>query len=487
MFAVTQILKAKTEPASNRIMRLLDRLSAYSFNLYYVKGKDMILADYLSRHRVQDNDPGELIPISFCCMSIYNKLIDLDTLHVVTRSSTKTSGQAPPIVHGASKSLNPHAKPEHQNRAPINRPRKPRVISPKRPSHEKIDLQNVSTKTVGLHQRSKSTPVSKNVIDLPKAMFQTPQPSRVAPRSFRPYNVPQRPTLPVPQKQVKHDQDTDYPIHVDTKYTTRKYALDPKPDKGIDTGEAEEILDPEIRIPLDTDFIKPPSLENMIDPTKVIHKFLPKQGEIEKLIKHINRKVLRDTKLTGSLKDLKASYLSSPHFRDIYLFLLQNRAPLNKNAAKRLENNARQYMIMDGLLFKIIDNASEIPDTVLCIPTSKVHILLDFYHSSIMGSHVGITKCYQTISQRFYCPNLAENLRAYITGCHTCQLFKKGKNFQRPFQKRININVPALTKISMDIKQMPSSNGYSHILVLLCEVSNYMVALPLHSIKLNTF
>ena len=36
--AVTQILKAKTEPASNRIMRLLDRLSAYSFNLYYLKG-----------------------------------------------------------------------------------------------------------------------------------------------------------------------------------------------------------------------------------------------------------------------------------------------------------------------------------------------------------------------------------------------------------------------------------------------------------------
>ena len=31
--AVTQILKAKTELASNRIMRLLDHLSAYSFNL----------------------------------------------------------------------------------------------------------------------------------------------------------------------------------------------------------------------------------------------------------------------------------------------------------------------------------------------------------------------------------------------------------------------------------------------------------------------
>ena len=36
--AVAQIMKAKTEPATTRIMRLLDRLCAYSFNLYYVKG-----------------------------------------------------------------------------------------------------------------------------------------------------------------------------------------------------------------------------------------------------------------------------------------------------------------------------------------------------------------------------------------------------------------------------------------------------------------
>ena len=117
--------------------------------------------------------------------------------------------------------------------------------------------------------------------------------------------------------------------------------------------------------------------------------------------------------------------------------------------------------------------------TVLCIPTSKVHILLDTYHSSLTGGHSGITKSYQTISQRFYCPNLAENLRAYITEFHKCQMFKKAKNFQRTYQKRMNINTPAMTRISMDIEQMPANRGYSHILVLLYEVSNYMVALPL--------
>ena len=52
--AVAQIMKAKTGLATTRIMRLLDRLSAYSFNLYYVKGRDMILSDYLSRHRQKD-------------------------------------------------------------------------------------------------------------------------------------------------------------------------------------------------------------------------------------------------------------------------------------------------------------------------------------------------------------------------------------------------------------------------------------------------
>ena len=40
--AVAQIMKAKTGPVTIRIMRLLDRLSAYSFNHYYVKGRDMI-------------------------------------------------------------------------------------------------------------------------------------------------------------------------------------------------------------------------------------------------------------------------------------------------------------------------------------------------------------------------------------------------------------------------------------------------------------
>ena len=172
-----------------------------------------------------------------------------------------------------------------------------------------------------------------------------------------------------------------------------------------------------------------------MDPSKVTHKFLPKQGEIDRLINQINKKVLRDTKLSMNLRDLKVAYLTSPHFRDIYLNLTQNKAPLGKGAVKRLEQNARNYMTLDGLLFKIIELDDGRLDTVLCIPTSKVHILPDTYHSSLIGGHSGITKCYQTISQRFYCPNLSENLRTYITGCHICQMFKREKILKDPTRK----------------------------------------------------
>ena len=63
--AITHIMTGKTEPATTRIKRLLELLSPYSFNLYYIKGKDMVLSYFLSRQKTDDSNPHELIPISF--------------------------------------------------------------------------------------------------------------------------------------------------------------------------------------------------------------------------------------------------------------------------------------------------------------------------------------------------------------------------------------------------------------------------------------
>ena len=44
--AIMHIMKSKMEPTTNRIKRLLQLFSSYSFNLYHMKRKDMLLSEF---------------------------------------------------------------------------------------------------------------------------------------------------------------------------------------------------------------------------------------------------------------------------------------------------------------------------------------------------------------------------------------------------------------------------------------------------------
>ena len=63
------IIKSKAELTTTRLKRLL---SSHSFNLYYIKGKDTILSDFLSRQKHHDSNPHEIIPISLMYKTYYN-------------------------------------------------------------------------------------------------------------------------------------------------------------------------------------------------------------------------------------------------------------------------------------------------------------------------------------------------------------------------------------------------------------------------------
>ena len=109
------IIKSKTEPTITRIKRLLELISSYPFNLYYMKGKDMILNDFLSRQRNDDSNPHEIIPISFkMCQILDNIYYNKEKYLIQTRSQAKSSGLKLPEVHGMGKNLDPNLKPEKQ-------------------------------------------------------------------------------------------------------------------------------------------------------------------------------------------------------------------------------------------------------------------------------------------------------------------------------------------------------------------------------------
>ena len=71
--ALTHIFKSKVELATNRIKRLLELINSYLFNLYYIKGKDMILSDFVPRQKHDNSNPHDIMLISFNMHYILHK------------------------------------------------------------------------------------------------------------------------------------------------------------------------------------------------------------------------------------------------------------------------------------------------------------------------------------------------------------------------------------------------------------------------------
>ena len=82
----------------------------------------MILSDFLSRQRIDDSNPHEIIQILLNMRDVlqekyynFSNTKVGDRYLVQTRSQAKSSGVKLPEVHGIEKGLDPHVKPERQN------------------------------------------------------------------------------------------------------------------------------------------------------------------------------------------------------------------------------------------------------------------------------------------------------------------------------------------------------------------------------------
>ena len=142
---------------------------------------------------------------------------------------------------------------------------------------------------------------------------------------------------------------------------------------------------------------------NLIDRGNLVQKFLPKQTDIDKILKVIQRKVLKGTHLPVDIKEIQARYLHSSYFKDIFLYLSQNKLPSSKAAIKKVETLSEQYIILDSLLLKITPEKETV---ILAIPEACVNRIIALYNSSLFAGHQGVIKMYLTISDNFLSPTL---------------------------------------------------------------------------------
>lgn len=114
--------------------------------------------------------------------------------------------------------------------------------------------------------------------------------------------------------------------------------------------------------------------------------------------------------------------------------------------------------------------------------------IISEYHESLMGGHKGVTKTYKRIRERFYWPNLKDEVTEYVRTCPECQLHKLTRIKTR--EPMIITDTPSepFDKISIDtVGPLPTTpNGNRHILTIQDNLTKYCIAVPIPDIKAET-
>ena len=83
-------------------------------------------------------------------------------------------------------------------------------------------------------------------------------------------------------------------------------------------------------------FQEPQELDSLINTGRLVQKFLPKQADIDSILKVIQRKVLKETHLPVTIKEIQVRYLVSPYSLNIYLYIAQNKLPNTKTVIQKV-------------------------------------------------------------------------------------------------------------------------------------------------------
>ena len=221
---------------------------------------------------------------------------------------------------------------------------------------------------------------------------------------------------------------------------------------------------------------EPQELKDLINTTKLIQKCLPKQTDIGKILDIMKRKFLKGTHLPLTIKEIQAGYLSSPYFKDLCLFLSQNKLPSKRSSIKKVKTLPKSFVLLDSLILKLV-MTSDTEAAVLAIPEICIDKIIALYQTSLFAGHQGVVKTYLMMKDKFFIPNLMHYWRSFIKGF----ISRSDKPPTRQLQPQIYLNYRPLSKLSMDLKGMPrSQKGHNFILCIIDEMANYLIMVPIY-------
>ena len=226
------------------------------------------------------------------------------------------------------------------------------------------------------------------------------------------------------------------------------------------------------------------------DKLSLFRKHIPKQQEIDALLKNLRKCVLHNLMVNLDTNDLIESYTKSLRYRDIYNYIADGKLPGNAITQKKIVGEAANYVIVNGLLFKIAQHKESGKWThylLLVIPEKFEANILNMYHNSLLAMHQGPYRTFLTMRKQFYFSNMLPKIQKYIEACTLCQHTKPKNTKQRPYYGRIPIEYIPCENLAVDLKKMPMGILYhGFLLIATCEKMNFVHTISMQNRKTET-
>ena len=331
--AIEYMIKSKTESPMTRLRTLLLKLSEYTIELKYQKGSEVHTSKALSRlHNFTDTpDQKDVIPLNFLqhftphyiehsysylVENLYahkTKTVDVTTVKRKCGRPPKPKPQIPtskPRTMTAAKNLTtqPRQHPRSLNNKVVSR----QMINEINAEQEKSDRLTVA-KLNAVKQFNKQDHKSKLMTE--KYLLLPLNPQQLTPVQTA-----------IQRMSEKHPDFEIEPVNT------------------IQPLEIEYTQMPQAMVPIDT-------------PLSIIHKHIPRQSDIDKIVKNIETCIIHSLELPIQAQDLIKAYQHSTHFHDIYQYITGGKLPSSAKAQncmhqcqgqekRRVRLSTRQYDIL---------------------------------------------------------------------------------------------------------------------------------------------
>ena len=128
-------------------------------------------------------------------------------------------------------------------------------------------------------------------------------------------------------------------------------------------------------------------------PINQMHKHIPQQSEVDRLLRNVCTKVLHTTWLLIQRESLINEYSKSLKFRQIYQYIKHGYIKAPQSIRKRIQLKAQEYILLNDILCKINNannkNQSE-SNLLIVIPEKYQPMIFHQYHNNILASHQGV-------------------------------------------------------------------------------------------------